>query len=161
MKLSELFEYQLLKSDAGYKIYINPSAKYIRLLLKNSYVLSQLPNVDIEHEIDTLDTMDDEYVHRGGQIHGLDYPLRGVVVDGTVYIVDSYDADHEDLIRALRDQGIETRSVRSIPITIEKSGLAPRNDLEDYAIAASQNHMDTLKSIQTVTRMRMPIIKWN
>lgn len=159
MKLSELFEYQLLKSDAGYKIYINPSARDIRLLLKNSYVLSQLPDVDIEHEIDTLDTMDDEYVHHGGQIHGLDYPLRGVVIDQTVYIVDSYDADHDDLRRTLRNQGLDVDE--SIAIAIEKQSTTPRNDLEDYGITGPQAYVSTLKSMQTVTRMRMPVVTWN
>ena len=68
MKISELFEYKLFKSDAGYKIYMNPSAKDIRHILRNSYILSKLPDLDLNVPINKLDTMDDEYVHHGGQI---------------------------------------------------------------------------------------------
>lgn len=158
MKLHELFEYQLFKTDAGFKIYRNPSANDIRLLLKNSYILSKL-DIDLTSDIDDLDTMDDEYIHYGGQIHGLDYPLRGVVIDNTVYIVDSYDADHDELRRTLRNQGLDVDE--SIAIAIEKQSTTPRNDLEDYGITGPQAYVSTLKNIQTVTRMRMPIVGWN
>ncbi|KKL97829.1 hypothetical protein LCGC14_1830530, partial [marine sediment metagenome] len=118
-----------------------------------------LPDIDLDAPVDKLDTMDDKYIHYGGNIHGLDYPLRGVVIDGNVYIVDSYDADHTDLNRVLRDQGLE--SIRGIPITIEKQTTTPRSDLEDYAIGALYSRVSTLKKIPTVTRMKMPIGKWN
>jgi len=159
MKLGELFEYKLFKNDAGFKIYMNPSAGDIRAILRNSYILTKVPDIDLDAPVDKLDTMDDKYIHYGGNIHGLDYPLRGVVIDGNVYIVDSYDADHTDLNRVLRDQGLE--SIRGIPITIEKQTTTPRSDLEDYAIGALYSRVSTLKKIPTVTRMKMPIGKWN
>lgn len=160
MKLHELFEYQLFKTDAGFKIYRNPSASDMRLLLKNSYILSKL-NIDLTSDIDDLDTMDDEYIHYGGDIHGLDYPLRGIVAiaDGDVYIVDSYDAEHNDLGLALRDQGVDVAD--TIHIAIEKQTTAPRGDLEDYMIGAQQAKVNTLKSMPMVTRMKMPIGVWN
>lgn len=158
MKLIELFEYQLFKSDAGFKIYRNPSAKDIRLLLQNSYILSQL-DLDLSSELQSMDDMDDEYVHHGGNIHGLDYPLRGIVTDGAVYIVDSFDADHESLSHALRNQGIDMEE--QITIAIEKATLAPRGDLEDYKIGAAQFAINTLKTIPAVQRLNMPVSKWN
>lgn len=158
MKLHDLFEYQLFKTDAGFKIYKNPSAKDIRLLLKNSYILGQL-GLDLNTKLQSMGDMDDEYIPSDGSIHGLDYPLRGIVVDGNVYIVDSYDADHTDLINAIRNQGIDL--LGTIHIAIEKQSTAPRGDLEDYKVGASQKYVDTLKGIPAVTRMKMPIGEWN
>ena len=158
MRLNELFEYKLFKSDARFKIYVNPSASDIRAILRNSYILSKLPDIDLDMPIAALDDMEDEYVHHGGNIHSLDYPLRGVVINGTVYIVDSHDADHEDLNRTLRNQGI--KGADSIPITIEKQTGAPRKDLEDYMISASQVKVDILKHIPAIARMKMPIGVW-
>ena len=103
--------------------------------------------------------MEDEYVHYGGNIHSLDYPLRGVVINDTVYIVDSYDADHEDLNRTLRDQGIESKD--SIQISIEKQTGSPRKDLEDYMIGVAAYKVDALEKIPAITRMKMPIDVWN
>ena len=163
MNLSELFEYKLFKNDAGFKIYMNPSAGDIRAILRSSYILTKVPDIDLDTPIDKLDDFDDEYIHHGGAIHGLDYPLRGVVIDSTVYIVDSYDADHEDLYKTLNDQGVDTDTARVqvIPIVIEKQSTAPRGDLEDYMIGAAGTQLNTLKKIPTVTRMKMPIGVWN
>ena len=157
MRLNELFEYRLFKNNAGFKIYVNPSAGDIRAILRNSYILSKLQDIDTGDPI-ALDSMEDEYVHYGGNIHSLDYPLRGVIINGTVYIVDSYDADHEDLNRTLRNQGI--KSADNIPITIEKQTGAPRKDLEDYMVSASQVKVDILKHIPAIARMKMPIGVW-
>ena len=163
MKLGELFEYKLFKNDAGFKIYMNPSAGDIRAILRSSYILTKVPDIDLDTPIDKLDDFDDEYIHHGGAIHGLDYPLRGTVIDDTVYIVDSYDVDHEDLYKTLRDQGVDTDTARvqAIPIVIEKQSTAPRGDLEDYMIGAAGTQLNTLKKIPTVTRMKMPIGVWN
>ena len=158
MRLNELFEYRLFKNNAGFKIYVNPSAGDIRAILRNSYILSKLQDIDTGDPI-ALDSMEDEYVHYGGNIHSLDYPLRGVVINDTVYIVDSYDADHEDLNRTLRDQGIESKD--SIQISIEKQTGSPRKDLEDYMIGVAAYKVDALEKIPAITRMKMPIDVWN
>lgn len=161
MKLSELFEYQLFKNDAGFKIYMNPSAKDIRVILKNSYVLTKVPDIDLSNPVDSLDDMEDEYIHYGGSIHNLDYPLRGIVIDGTVYIVDSYDADHGDLIRILRNQGIEVERELAIQIVIEKQTTASRGNLEDYMITTAPHNVNDLKKMPIITRIKMPIGVWN
>ncbi len=161
MKLIELFEYRLFKHDAGFKIYMNPSAGDIRTLLKNSYILSKLPNLDLNAPIEKLDDFDDDYVHYGGSIHNLDYPLRGVVADGNVYVVDSYDAEHEELADALQSQGIGTDHENLIPLSFEKQTAAPRGDLEDYKIGAPQLKVGDLKSIPAIQRMKMPVGEWN
>lgn len=160
MNLSDLFEYKLFKNDAGFKIYMNPSAGDIRAILRNSYTLTKVPDIDLDAPVDKLDAMDDKYIHYGGNIHNLDYPLRGIVVEGTVYIVDSYDADHGDLIRTLRNQGIEVERELAISIVIEKQTTAPRNDLEDYMIAGPSSYINDLKKMPAVTRMKMPIGEW-
>jgi len=159
MKLSELFEYQLFKHAEGFKIYINPSASDIRTLLKNSYVLSKL-NIDLTTPLDQLQGIDDDEYH-GGDIHGLDYPLRGIVApaDGDVYIVDSFDAEHIDLGRALLNQGVDL--TYSIHIAIEKQTTAPRGDLEDYMIGSQQAKVNALKGIPAIQRMKMPVGEWN
>lgn len=161
MNLSDLFEYQLFKNDAGFKIYMNPSARDIRAILRNSYTLTKVPDIDLDAPIDTLDTMDDKYIHYGGNIHNLDYPLRGIVIDGTVYIVDSYDADHGDLIRILRNQGIEIERELAIQIVIEKQTTAARGNLEDYMITTAPHNVNDLKKMPIITRMKMPIEVWN
>lgn len=158
MRAHELFEYKLFKHDAGFKIYMNPSASDIRTLLKNSYVLSKIPDLDLTTPIDKLNGFDDDEYH-GGNIHGVDYPLRGLVVDNIVYIIDSYDADHTDLLNALRNQGINL--LGTIHIAIEKQSTAPRGNLEDYMIGTSQKYVDTLKRIPAVLRMKMPVGEWN
>ena len=158
MKLSELFEYKLFKNDAGFKIYMNPSAVDIRAILKNSYVLSKL-DIDLTTPLDQLQGVEDEYEYYGGDIHGLDYPLRGIVADGDVYIVDSFDAEHNDLGLALRNQGVDVE--KTIHIAIEKRTTAPRGDLEDYIIGTQQARVNALKSMPMVTRMKMPIGGWN
>jgi len=158
MKLSELFEYRLFKNDAGFKIYMNPSAGDIRAILKNSYVLSKLPNLDLDTPLDQLQGFDDDEYH-GGNIHGLDYPLRGIVADGDVYIVDSFDAEHNDLGLELRSQGVDVEN--TIHIAIEKQTTSPRGDLEDYMIGTQQAKVNALKSIPAITRMKMPIGEWN
>lgn len=161
MRIYELFEYQLFKNDDGLKIYKNPSAKDIRLILKNSYILTQVPDLDVDASIEQLDAMDDEYIHYGGNIHNLDYPLRGAVLGANIYIVDSFDADHDDLARILRSQGYDLEDEQLIPLAIEKQSTAPRSDLEDYMIGAPQKYVNDLKKMPVVTRMKMPIGIWN
>jgi len=160
MKLSELFEYQLFKNDAGFKIYRNPSASDIRLLLRNSYVLSKL-DIDLTTPLDQLHGIDDDDEYHGGNIHGLDYPLRGIVApeDGDVYIVDSFDAEHIDLGRTLLNQGVDL--TYSIHIAIEKQTTAPRGDLEDYMIGVQKAKVNALKDIPAIQRMKMPVGEWN
>jgi len=105
--------------------------------------------------------MEDEYIHYGGDIHGLDYPLRGIVAvaDGDVYIVDSFDAEHTDLGRTLLNQGVDL--TYSIHIAIEKQTTAPRGDLEDYMIGVQPAKINALKATPAIQRMKMPIGEWN
>jgi len=149
MKLTELLEYKLFKNDSGYKIYMNPSANDIRHLLKNSYLLN-LPD-ESDSEISFLKRY-------GRNIHGLNFPLRGVVIDDNVYIVDSYDADHNDLANTLHRQGIE--SDRRILIVIERHPKASPDDLENYVIGALLPDINDLKNMATIIRMKLPIKKW-
>ena len=160
MRAYELLEARLFKHDEGFNIYMNPSASDIRSLLKNSYILSKLPNLDLTTPVDKLSGYDDDEYH-GGNIHGLDYPLRGIVAvaDGDVYIVDSFDADHTDLGRVLQNQMVNL--TYSIHIGIEKQTTAPRGDIEDYMIGAQPAKLNALRAIPAIQRMKMHVGEWN
>ena len=141
MKITELFEYRLFKSDEGFNIYKNPSSKDVRTILQNSHILN-------------LQT-DEPY---GSNIHGSAYPLRGIVVDNDVYIIDSYDADHDTLTKALYNQGVE--GDKRIPIIIARNLKTPQDDLENYMIGAPSKDINDLKNIPAIIRMKMLVKRW-
>lgn len=136
-----LLEYKLFKHDKNFKIYMNPSAKDIRTILKNSYVLS----IDLNSPDQKRRQLPWEY------------PLRGLVIDGDVYIVDSYYASHFDLIKTLRNQGMDIELNTVAKITIEKS--TARGD-EGYMIGTPSYNVYDLESIPAVIRMKMPVGIW-
>jgi len=170
MRAHELFEFKLIKHDEGFKIWQNPTANDIRAIIKNTWVATNVPPFEPDEDAPFND--EDEYLR--GSVHGLDYPLRGLITDNTVYIVDSYYADHDTLSSILYKQGITQDSFDYtpgrtsqdlIPLVIEKheegslSGV--RDDPDDYMIGVPPKYVDIVKTISTVTMMNLPIEAWN
>lgn len=152
MQLIDLLEYKLIKGR--FNVFQNPSANELHQLLQNSYVMKNFGDIDL----------DDEEFHdiigmSSGNIHGLDYPLRGAVVGNDVYFVDSFDADHDGLTQFLMQNGIigppwelKDDSTRGIPLTVD------RIENNQYTISTPDLYIDHIKEIFSIKRLKLPII---
>lgn len=165
MRASELFE-RVLKHEGEFKIWENPTASAIREIIKNNWIATNVPEFDPEEE--------DEIDYLRGSVHGLDYPLRGLIANGTVYIVDSYYADHDTLASTLTNQGIigdpqfdysTENIIELIPLVIEKHKKGKmsgrRDDPNDYMIGVPPKYVSIVKNIPTVEMMKLPIEQWS
>lgn len=158
MRAKELYEFKLVKHGGGnFRIWKNPSASDIRAIIKNTWIANNVPEFDPE--------VDDEADFLRGHIHGLDYPLRGVVIDNNVYIVDSYYANHDTLVDALEtwvEEGIPTVNWLFLVIQKQKEVISStRDDPKDYKIGMGRHDLSKAINIPALTRMNLPIEAWN
>ncbi len=152
MQLIDLLEYKLVKGK-DFNVIQNPSANELHELLQNSYVMQNFAHIDPD-DIDFHKKINKPM----GNIHGIDYPLRGYVVGDNVYFVDSFEADHDELTHFLTQAGIigppwelKDDKTRGIPLTVDRI----KNN--QYAITTPPAYVDHIKEIFSIKRLKLPI----
>ena len=147
-----------VSTDTGYKIYQNPSRRDIRHIFENSFVVQQMAGMNDQEKSDYI--QDDEVEYDGEEtcnVHGVEYPLRGWVVNGTAYVVDSFDVDHDDFVNELpsRKEGQDR-----IAFTVEFRKKHQGYDPDGIAIGISDQSVQEATSHKMLTRMKLPFQKW-